>query len=285
MFKIFIIFLFISTSLNSQEIWYDKHGNGPPLFLIHGGPILNHRYFTPFLDSLENHFSIYFIDLPGRGESNINDTISMGIKKDAYAIEKLRKKLNLDKINLLGHSFGGYVSLAYLNLHPERVGKMVIVSSPVGITQSIFDSVKTKLKPLFKNVNNKKENIKIIEKINFAKKHSREYLKTWLDMMNEIEHKSYKNKSIRYSNNLKKDWFEIFGTMTLSFKNCSEISQGKELLFIFGKKDLLAFEKYSKRFCDECDNIKIIIFDNSAHIPFVDENEKFIKETTNFILK
>ncbi|GMM37436.1 lysophosphatidic acid acyltransferase [Saccharomycopsis crataegensis] len=53
------------------------------------------------------------------------------------SIEKWRQSKNLSKINLLGHSFGGYLSLCYALKYPDNVEKLILVS-PVGIERSVY---------------------------------------------------------------------------------------------------------------------------------------------------
>jgi cardiolipin-specific phospholipase len=87
---------------------------------------------------------IFSIDLPGLGlgsrhrfpqfnsKSSEDDIINQTEAFFIHSIEKWRDRMKLDKIILVGHSLGGYLSSAYALKYPDRVEKLILVS-PVGV--------------------------------------------------------------------------------------------------------------------------------------------------------
>jgi pimeloyl-ACP methyl ester carboxylesterase len=78
---------------------------------------------------MENHFSKDFtlvkIDLPGHGKSEIYHSIH-SMEMMAEKVKEVVDNINANKINILGHSMGGYVSLAFAEKFPELVESLTL---------------------------------------------------------------------------------------------------------------------------------------------------------------
>jgi len=103
-------------------------GHGDPIIVIHGAPMLSQDYLLPYMANLsENHFLVFY-DQRGCGKSvfELNDEqINMPIFVED--IETIRKTLNLNKIIILGHSWGTFLSLKYTLKYPESVKKLILL--------------------------------------------------------------------------------------------------------------------------------------------------------------
>ena len=107
---------------------YTTKGNGKEnLILLHG--FMENSDIWKFLEPhLSEKFKIIKIDLPGHGKSeNIGEISTMEMM--AKEVEKMISELNLDKIHLLGHSMGGYVSLGFAELFPEKLKSLTLFFS------------------------------------------------------------------------------------------------------------------------------------------------------------
>jgi proline iminopeptidase len=87
--------------------------NSYPLFVIHGGPGLDHTEMSPWLDSLSDTFRLLYIDLRGQGRSQRVDPATLTLSRFALDVTKLAEALRLQKYAVLGHSFGSFVALAH----------------------------------------------------------------------------------------------------------------------------------------------------------------------------
>ncbi|MBA4753159.1 MAG: alpha/beta fold hydrolase [Sphingopyxis sp.] len=103
-----------------------------PLVAINGGPGLDHTYLAnaPVWKDMSARRQIIFYDQRGTGKSP-PATSQRDLTVDATVrdLEALRQKLKLDRIDLLGHSWGGIVSMAYAVRYPEHVGHLILVGS------------------------------------------------------------------------------------------------------------------------------------------------------------
>lgn len=97
------------------------------LVLLHG--FMENSEIWKFLEPhLSKKFKIIKIDLPGHGKSkNFVEIHSMEMM--AKEVERVISFLNLEKIHLFGHSMGGYVSLAFAELFPEKLKSLTLFFS------------------------------------------------------------------------------------------------------------------------------------------------------------
>jgi len=117
----------LDVGLHGHRISYRRGGRGPLLVLIHG--ITNSsRSWEPVLELLAEHFTVLAPDLLGHGTSaKPRGDYSLG----AYAclVRDLMIALDYDRATLVGHSLGGGIALQFAFQFPERVERLVLVSS------------------------------------------------------------------------------------------------------------------------------------------------------------
>ncbi len=109
------------------------HGKATPLLLINGGPGYAHG-FLHFANSvwerIANTRRVVFFDQPGTGESwTVGSNDSLVVEDILRSIEAIREALGAPRIAVLGHSWGGYVALAYAHRYPDHVDRVLLVGS------------------------------------------------------------------------------------------------------------------------------------------------------------
>ena len=110
-------------------------GEGEPVFILHGGPGMEFDYFLPYLEGLERHARLIYIDQPGHGLSERQPPGAPYTMRGAVeALDALRASLGLETVTLLGHSYGGFVSQLYATTYPDRVSRLVLVDTAVAYT-------------------------------------------------------------------------------------------------------------------------------------------------------
>ncbi len=109
-----------------KTITYRVIGKGSPVLLIHGfGEDRN--VWKNQVEYLENKFHLIIPDLPGSGESELIDDMSMEGMADTVHAITLKEKL--DPCHVIGHSMGGYVTLAYAEKYPNHLNSMGLFHS------------------------------------------------------------------------------------------------------------------------------------------------------------
>ncbi|MEV6733022.1 MULTISPECIES: alpha/beta hydrolase [unclassified Streptomyces] len=125
------------TAPDGTLLAYHVFGDGPPLVCLPGGPMRDSAYLGE-LGGLSAHRQLIMLDLRGTGRSQVpDDTASYRCDRQAGDVEALREHLGLDRMDLLAHSAGANLAALYIGRHPERVGKLVMLTPSVmgvGIT-------------------------------------------------------------------------------------------------------------------------------------------------------
>jgi proline iminopeptidase len=111
-------------------IYYKSIGNGPPLLVLHGGPGASHDYFLPYLLPLARRHRVVFIDERGSGRSEkLEDAALYTVENMVEDAEAVRQALQLGKIALLGHSFGGVLAQAYALKYQSHLSRLLLCST------------------------------------------------------------------------------------------------------------------------------------------------------------
>ena len=111
-----------------MSLTYMKIGSGPPLVFVHGLAGSN-RWWARNSRVLSTEFTVYLVDLPGR----------RGEVSDEWPLEDLvatlpawMDEMPFERVHLVGHSLGGYISLHLAATQPERVRRLALIDS-VGV--------------------------------------------------------------------------------------------------------------------------------------------------------
>jgi pimeloyl-ACP methyl ester carboxylesterase len=117
---------------NSQHLAYIDMGDpkGPPVVLIHGYTD-NARDWVPLIPYLAGKFRLVAVDIRGHGRSDKPECCYARIDF-AYDIKLLLDALHISRADMVGHSLGSLITQVLAEQWPERVRKVVLVSSTAG---------------------------------------------------------------------------------------------------------------------------------------------------------
>jgi pimeloyl-ACP methyl ester carboxylesterase len=115
-------------SVNGINLYYEILGTGEPLIMLHGG-FGTFEMFSALAPALAQNHQVIGVDLYGHGHTALTDR-PIRIEPMADDIAGLIDHLGLEKADLLGYSLGGAVALQTAIRHPERVNKLVVISTP-----------------------------------------------------------------------------------------------------------------------------------------------------------
>ena len=114
--------------VNGLLMYYEIHGAGEPLILLHGG-VGGIAMFGPNVEALSEKRKVIAVELQGHGRTNDIDR-PLSFEAMADDVGGLIKYLGIEKADVMGYSLGGGVALQTAIRHPEVVRKLVVVSAP-----------------------------------------------------------------------------------------------------------------------------------------------------------
>jgi pimeloyl-ACP methyl ester carboxylesterase len=115
--------------VNGVHLYYETHGTGRPLILLHGG-LGSGEMFGPVLETLAAEHQVILPDLQGHGRTADVDR-PLDIRTMADDIAALIDHLALDRPDVVGFSLGGGVAFFTAVRHPEKVGRLVMASAHI----------------------------------------------------------------------------------------------------------------------------------------------------------
>ncbi len=113
----------------SSQIFYRTIGKGKPVVLIHGfgedGNIWKNQ-----IEFLKDHVQLIIPDLPGSGKSAvINSQLAVGIEDYAEVVKIILAREKIEECMMIGHSMGGYITLAFAEKYPDQLSSFALVHS------------------------------------------------------------------------------------------------------------------------------------------------------------
>lgn len=115
--------------IDGYKIHLEVKGAGDPILFLPGGPGNSHDYMQGNFGQYYKTNKVIFFDWLGRGKSdNAKNDSEYSVEADVDMMEKIRKHLKLDKMALVGHSYGTVPAQAYTLKYPQRVSKMVLIN-------------------------------------------------------------------------------------------------------------------------------------------------------------
>jgi pimeloyl-ACP methyl ester carboxylesterase len=122
--------------VNGIKMYYEIHGEGQPLVLIHGGGSTIGTTFGRIMPELAKNFKVIAVELQAHGHTSDRNAPE-SFQQDADDVAALLAYLKIDKANIFGFSNGGSTALQVAIRHPEMVNK-VIAASAVSKREGMF---------------------------------------------------------------------------------------------------------------------------------------------------
>src|SRR6266498_3357699 len=114
--------------VNGLKMYYEIHGNGTPLVLIHGGGSTIQTSFGKILPLLAQHYKVIAVELQAHGHTSDRNSPE-SFEQDADDVATLLHNLDISKASFFGFSNGGNTAMQIAIRHPEIVNKLIIASA------------------------------------------------------------------------------------------------------------------------------------------------------------
>jgi proline iminopeptidase len=125
-------------AVNGAELYVREVGQGIPVIVLHGGPDFDSSYLLPEMDRLGDKFHLIYYDQRGRGRSAERvRPEDVTLESEMADLDAVREHFHLEKVALLGHSWGTVLALEYALRYPERVSRLVLMDPAPASTADV----------------------------------------------------------------------------------------------------------------------------------------------------
>jgi proline iminopeptidase len=292
-------------SVNGAKLWVVTVGKGEPLILIAGGPGGTHRGLRSFDSLAKSNIQLIYFDGFGRGKSDTaKDVKEYTLERDIEDVEGLRKAMHLNKISLLGHSYGGVVAQGYAVKYGINLSHLILANSfhSFEMWQKNDDNSNHEIKTNYPEV--WEELMKLREEggVSSDEKHQEIYGRVpygFLYAYNpgkfeaapanpSTPRRTYPNafNAKLYYQMVGKDGDFIVGNDIGNFDYRKQLKDLKiPVLIIGGRYDRVAVPEMMVKFKKYCPQAQFVLFERSGHNPQVEEPEKEFPIIVNFLNK
>lgn len=270
----------------------ENKDNKKPLLLLHGGPGSTHNYFEVLDDIANDGRQVVMYDQIGCGKSSIPDQPELwNANTWTEELIELRKHLNLDEVHILGQSWGGMLAIYYACEYKPQGIKSYILSSTLPSSELWEREQRRRIKFMS---HKHQEAIRNSEETgNYSTEEYKEaeaefMLNYCAGTVDENSPECLRREKKAGTQSYLMAWgqneFSPSGTLK-NFNYMNEIEDIKEpTLITNGQKDLCS-PFIAKTMYDKIPNSKWELFEYSRHMPFVEENKKYIKILKDWLNK
>lgn len=114
--------------VNGIKMYYELHGTGAPLVLIHGGGSTFHTSFGKILPLFSKSYKVIGVELQAHGHTSDRNAPE-SFEQDADDVAELLRQLNISDAAIFGFSNGGNTAMQIAIRHPELVKKLILASA------------------------------------------------------------------------------------------------------------------------------------------------------------
>ena len=258
--------------------------------MLHGGPGMYHDELFPFFLDFAKSNKVIFYDQRGNGKSTLEkiDSTTFTVELMIADLEELRKEFGINKLNIIGHSWGGLLAMYYAAKYPDNVNRLILVDAAPVNTDLLKKSYKQQMSMF------KPEELEQLQKLY----QSEDFLAGNPNVLNEAmrisEGAVFSNKDVI------DDYMKVAAFNETTAKNAlslNELATQMKLnidvqdrlsnincptLIINGKDDFIVEEAYTLT-NQLISNSKIVLIEGAGHYPFIENKVDFFIELNNFI--
>jgi proline iminopeptidase len=283
-------------TVNGAKLWVVLAGQGDPIIIIPGGPGGSHFSYRSF-DSLAKDNLIIYFDAFGRGKSDTaKDVKEYTLARDIEDIEGLRVALHFDKLNVLGHSYGGLVAQGYALKYPSHVNHLILANTfhSFVMWQENDDNSNHEIKTNYPEIWEELMKIREAGAVSSDENHQALYGKVpygFLYAYNPNNFLGRGGKPYPNPNNTKlyyqmvgKDGDFIVGSDIGNFDFRKDLKNlAMPVLIYGGRYDRVAVPWMMVKYKEYCPQAQFMIFERSGHNPQVEEPSKLFPVIEKFL--
>lgn len=255
-------------------IYYEKSGTGDPIVLVPGFASGIWSWFAQ--ETLSSRFQLIEFDPSGIGRSFLKAAATnLSLETFTENVAGLLDELGLERANVLGTSFGGFVAMEFALRFPQRVNKLVLACTSAGGPEHVSPDIEI-LRSFTRN-----PEYTVGEQI-------RRFFRPAFTAKFNAEHPDIVGKvcRLREENEVDEETYVAQLRTAFSFDVSERIGQIRsETLVITGDRDNLVPMQNSENLVAKLSNAKLEIIKDGSHMIFVENAEEFNRIVADFLKK
>lgn len=248
-------------------LYHETIGQGKTIVFLHGF-MENHKIWNPFIPTLSSKFRVILIDLSGHGKSEVAREINT-IEDMADDVIEVLNHLQIKQATFVGHSMGGYVSLAIADVYSQYVDQLVLVNST-----TLPDS-KDKKEQRLKVIPTIHRNYPLFVKLSIPMLFSEDLKPQLTEEMNTL-------KAIALETSIEGVEAALKGIKERPDRTSILYDADFPVLILNGEKDTTIDVELFATVIPKKDNINIVQL-NCGHVAFMEQKDQFIENLTEFL--
>lgn len=258
-----------SIRFKGRSVYYTVKGNGEALLFLHGY-LESSEIWSDFISRFDESYKVICVDIPGHGKSEVLGQVHT-MKMMAEAVNAVLYAENVNKLTILGHSMGGYITMEFVNTYPQKTRGYCLFHSTcfadndekklnrdreisLVLCGKKMQIIHTNVPKAFADNNIKKLNDQLVKAKQIAKEAPEEGIIALLRGMKERE-----------------DHSELFSNSIFT------------PLIIWGKQDNYIGEATFNKLLALAPEAKTIVLENSGHMGFIEEAENAYKGIISYL--
>ena len=264
-----------------------ERGDGFPLMLLHGGPGLDHHEFGDYLDALTDSYRLILVDQRSQGQSTSSPESTWTLEQHAKDVGLLASAMGLDTFAVLGHSYGAFVALQNAVDFPGQA-VATIVSGGVPSTRYLMEHVEASIAAL--EPETLRQHIMASWEREQHAQTAEEFASLLHDQMpfhfadvNDPRIAEYERRTadtVFSPDVIRKFAAEDYGGIDVE-NRLGEVTQ--PVLVLAGRHDRACSVPAAEAIAAGIPQAELVIFEDSGHMTFVEENEKYVATLRHFL--
>ncbi|NUR06396.1 MAG: alpha/beta fold hydrolase [Nocardioidaceae bacterium] len=258
-----------------------KVGRGPALLLLHGLGC-DHTTWLPVVAALSRRYTVIAPDLLGHGRSD-KPRADYSVGGYANGMRDLLTVLGIDKVTVVGHSFGGGVAMQFAYQFPERTERMVLVA-PGGLGPEVSPAIRAITLPGFHQAMGvvtlpgvrqlTTTGMRMLARSGLSQARDLDEVAEVVDSFRDPRARA----AIRHVVSAVVDWRGQIVTMT----DRAYLTQAMPMCVVWGTEDAVIPAKHARVAAELAPGAVVEVIPNAGHFPHKDHPQRFVKILDEF---
>lgn len=273
--------------IGDTHLFIVERGTGYPVIVLHGGPGLDHHMFGDYLDALTNRYRLILVDQRANGRSGRPPAETWTLEQNARDVGLLADALGLGQYAVLGHSYGSFVTLQHAVDYPGQAAQSIISSGvpgsrflmsyvneqlahfePVELRQQVTDSWAREQHA------QTQEDVALLLHDQLPFQFRDPFDPRMVDYEARTAGGVYSPEVLRKFSSADYGGIEVEDRL-------GRVTQ--PVLVLAGRYDRTCSVAVSEAMAAGIPNARLVVFEKSAHMTFVEENEKYVTTVRAFL--